>query len=227
MEKAEEQLASLEEQIAGVKERIDRFGRTPLSGAREKALIYCLRRVAEVGEGCLILAKASLASPMFVLTRALFETLLWSFWVSLSEENGRNFTQGAANELTRVAQKNLRAGTAKIEDKTTGDDKTAEFLDRPEMINIPKRLRFEKIAKESGVERLYNVVYGFLSMMAHGNTFGLTSKSTAKQQTSIALASVEAILQAINTIVDNWFLFGRITPHDEVFRILGICELVT
>src|SRR6266508_5064430 len=171
----QEVISALREHISQSEKDFADFENRHYNGIREKAVIYCLQHAIDLAKVCLITVNEGLPDSLTTLSRAILETLFWVRYVTLSKENAQEFVDSTINEMKRAARKNLNAGYAKIHDRETGEDKTKEILDSALMKDIPKRVSIENAAQQGGLERVYTNVYGFISMIAHGRAYNLST----------------------------------------------------
>jgi len=68
---------------------------------------------------------------------------------------------------------NLVARYGRVADKETGEDKSQELLESPQMKGVRKPRPMIDVAKTAGLEKLYRQVYGAMPMEVHSNTFGI------------------------------------------------------
>lgn len=201
---------------------IDDFSKRNFTGVRERATIHCLRRAADIVDGFILTAEDYLTESANILERGLFETLVITRWVTLSDENAQTFNDGAIYEMKRLARKNLKAGYAKIIHKINQEDKTIDFLQSTLMKTLPKRLRIEEMAKEANLEKMYSMYYGFQSMRAHGIALLDILKGSVEEDLYIAARATGGFICAINVIIKDWIVKREQTPMAEIKRITGI-----
>jgi len=225
-EKAPEDLAgvtaALQEEIDQAEHLVKDLTGRQFNGKREKALVYCLRHALELAKASLLCVTSSLPNALALLSRALLESLFWTRYLSLSDENAEAFEQSAHEDLKRIARKNLRAGFARIVDENTHDDKTNEFLKSDPMNVIQRRLRIEEVAEAGGLGRLYSMLYGFDSIYSHGTAFGLDEDADAGPQLYTSALSSLGYLQCINLMSTDWIKQRTVTPSSTISQSLGI-----
>jgi hypothetical protein len=76
------------------------------------------------------------------------------------------------------------------------------------------------MARESGLEKPYDLAWGIISLLAHGN-----DTTSLVQENDLLLACVEAarsFLEAIHLIVLNRVREHRLTVATEIEAILGV-----
>lgn len=109
------------------------------------------------------------------------------------------------------------AGNARVKNRDTGEDASAEFLESAQMKNIPKRKSVEEQAKEADVLDLYTVFYRLLSLETHGHQI-------ASEEASAVVTLCETHLQGIGAIsratgqAGVWWLLHRSWPDNESIR---------
>ncbi|MCJ7667543.1 MAG: DUF5677 domain-containing protein [Anaerolineae bacterium] len=212
----------LKYEIETAYKNVDDFGKRHFNGTRENALVFCLKRAADTAKGCEILAGARLSVPLYILTRSLFESLIWVYWIAMSDDNAQAFVNATANELNRLARKNLATGHAKVVDRITQEDKTQKLLESSWAKDISPRRKIENMAKEAGLGRIYTQLYGFLSMQAHGSTFGFESETSVEEDLLVVTASANVLMECINLVVKKWIVQRKRSSKKEIYTVLGI-----
>ena len=151
---------SLREQSRLLKEasEIDATGQPD---ARDDIIRLLLRRSSELARGTAALGAEENSASLGVLFRSLLETLISMLWISISTANAEVQSEAGVAELSRALKINLNSGNAKIKNRHTGEDATAEFLASERMKNIQKRKSVADQAEEAGVSDLYNIFYRF------------------------------------------------------------------
>lgn len=181
-----------------------------------------LRRAAELVRGAAALGADQNAACLGILGRCLLEQLITVLWAVRSHENAQTHQSAAKTELTKALRINLQAGKAKIKNKYTGEDATAEFLESEQMKNIPRRKSVEELAKDAGISDLYTVFYRFMSLDTHGHHGTLKDDSEAIAQCEMHLQGIGAISRAIGQGC-VWWLLHRSWPDNEAIRdVLGL-----
>lgn len=225
-DKSLEAIEHLREEVRISRRNIDDFGKRHFNGMRESAVIHCLKRAADIADGFILVAEATLVESANILERSLFEALVVTRWVTLSDVNAQTFSEGALNELKRILRKNLQSGNAKIFSRKGQGDKTAEFLHSEVMNGIPKRIRIEEIAKEAGLERIYTMYFGFQSLLVHGTSLGIKFDegyvNGEEKSLYIAVMAAGGFMYAINQTTRDWIVKREQTSMAEILRILGI-----
>jgi Family of unknown function (DUF5677) len=189
---------------------------------REKALLFCYRRALDLAKGCLEISSKELPESLITLTRALIEALIWARFITLSEENAHNFINSPLNEMKRTMKKNLAAGYAHIFDRNSNEDKTKVIMESEEIKKIPHRLTIEKAARDSGLIRLYTMLYGFMSMSAHGITYGIDIRKDVKTDLYASLCTAVGALECIEAITNEWITNRKHLSDEILSHLLGI-----
>jgi hypothetical protein len=198
------------------------FDRRTYNRDREKALLYCYHRALDLAKGCLEISSDELPESLITLTRALIEALIWTRYITLSEENANNFINSPLHEMKRVARKNLVAGYAHIYDRKSNEDRTTEIMDSELMRIIPPRITIEKAAKAAGLERLYTNIYGFMSMSAHGITYGIEIGKDIKTDLYASICTAIGALECIEVISNEWITNRKHVRNEILSHLLGI-----
>lgn len=183
---------------------------------RDKVLRYFMDRAAQLGEACF--RTSDLQMPLFVLARVLCEDFFTMYWASLSEENSTEYSKVALSEMAKMLRHNLKNKRARVRDIPSGKDVTAEFL--PELEgHVTKKKTIEQIAKESGLSKVYDIVYRYDSLEVHGNTFGLSDLRSEMDGIAVAVSAINAFLRVILSVADNK---DQPLTADEVLSVLNM-----
>ncbi len=211
---------SLREQSRLLKEasEIDATGQPD---ARDDIIRLLLRRSSELARGTAALGAEENSASLGVLFRSLLETLISMLWISISTANAEVQSEAGVAELSRALKINLNSGNAKIKNRHTGEDATAEFLASERMKNIQKRKSVADQAEEAGVSDLYNIFYRFLSLETHGHQ---TECEEESQQTLsiINLQGIGAVCRAIGHAGVRWLLRRERTDNESLRDALGL-----
>ena len=216
------EINGLRYEIKAAKKNIADYSKRHFNSTRENALIFCLQRAHDLAEGCNLLAETKLLTPVYALTQGLLESLIWVRWIALSNENAQAFVDTTANELKRIARKNLATGHAKVVDRVTHEDKTRELLQSAWAKGISPRLKIEDAAKAAGLERLYTQMYGPLSMQTHGTAFGFELKTSVDEEMVSILAVANVSMESINLVVKNWIVERKLTMVSDIYDVLRL-----
>jgi hypothetical protein len=63
----------------------------------------------------------------------------------------------------------LSSGVAVMRHKATAEDRTPQVVNSPHLSRANRPPRIEEMARAGGLEKLYTLLYGFMSILAHGN----------------------------------------------------------
>lgn len=181
-----------------------------------------LRRTSELARGAAALGADQNPSCLGILGRCLLEQLISSLWAIRSVENTEAHQMAAKAELAKAFKINLMRGNAKVKNKITGEDVTAEFLQTAQMKKIPKRKSVEEQAREADVLDLYTVFYRFMSLETHGHQNAPGESPAVAELCEIYLQGIGAICRAIGQAC-VWWLLHRSWPDNESIRaVLGL-----
>jgi len=217
MRSRNEHLLELRQMVDQLKARVDHAQYRNSDKQQDKIVLHLMNRAIQIGEACFV--ASDLATPVLVLLRVLCEDLLLLFWISRSEENAAGYAKASISDFAKIARVNLQGGRAKVVHRSTGEDKTEAFLPKLKRLGAPRK-RIETLARNSGLGKLYDILYRFASSEVHANTFGVLSAADADEALSTAFPAINSLLQAIILIADN-----RSTPAEEILRVLHIEDL--
>ena len=179
-----------------------------------------LSRSAELLRGAASLGKEVNPTALEVIARALLENLITILWVQVDAAHPDHLKEAAVAELARMARVNLKAGKARILNRETGEDATAEFLASDRFKNLPRRMSVEDRAKQAGVEDLYNVFYRSLSMGVHGHSLG--AGDTSLELAVMHMQGVGAIALATGHSGVRWLVHRERTDNGTLRNMLGL-----
>jgi len=215
-------LVALSHRLEVAEQDAEDYSARRLNRIQEKAVVYCLEHAIDVARGCLLAVKSKLPASLNILSRALLETLIWTRFITLSEENAQRFSDDAMHELKRSARRNLTAQYARVVDNVSGEDKTGEILNSPLLKNIPRRLSLEDAARDGGLLRVYSAVYGFNSIYAHGKAFGLSKTADPEREFYTSACAALGALQCTNLLASDWIVRQKQTESAILKRLLGM-----
>ncbi len=191
--------------------------------------LYRLVIAVENASACALLAKNGFIVPLVTIERSIFESLISTYWASLSPKNVTIILDAESQELCRIMRKNLKNGRAQIRNKNTGAIETDRILDMPEVVGAKRPPKMDKMAGEAGIKNIYDMFYGMLSMWSHANAtmmIGkelLASKRNESEPTIYAsMCFVHACLKAIHLIVVNFIREKRPTKREEIEIMLNV-----
>ncbi len=223
MTTVDEYLIKLQVQVDELNARVASQAFENVATQQDKILLSFLSRANQISVGCLLVGRARLGTPLFVLTRVLCEDLFLIAWISLSESNAAVYANTVVWELARIGLLNIEKGRAKIVSKTTGADCTATMVPKIKDLKTDRN-NVEQLAGELGLGKVYDILYRSMSPEVHGKTFGMAS-SSEDNGLAAALSAVISLIQTICLIADNKVIHNRTTTADEVLRILRIDTL--
>jgi hypothetical protein len=219
--------AKVEDYAKGLSDHAERLAFTATldgagkSCARDDQVRKILARAAELVRGASALGRDRNAVALGVLARTIVESLILLLWVEISEENALHQSKAGLAELTRVARVNMEQGTLKVWNRKTGQDATAEFLKSDRFKGLTKSKKVVDMAKEAGVEHLYDVLYRVQSMATHGHEFGAEG---ADQDSAliVEMQAIGAMIKAIGHAGIRWLLNRERTDNESLRTVLGI-----
>jgi hypothetical protein len=191
-------------------------------------LVAQLQIAADNAVGCAMLAEADLAAPLAIVARSLLEGLFVTYWALVSDENARTVLLSFRNEQARILRNLLRKQRGMVRSKTTGENVTDELLAGPLFGDAKRRLVVFDVAKEDGLEKLYDVFYPFLSMLAHGTAVEILAAAAAgpelRQQEMMRglIEAARSLLRCTRLIINNKIRLGRGTTRNELEAILRV-----
>lgn len=186
----------------------------------DAAIRVMLSRSAELLRGVASLGNDANATALEVVARALLENLISILWVQVDAAHPNHLEQATVAELARMARVNLRAGKARIMNRETGEDATAQFLTSDRFKNLPRRMSIEDRAKQAGVEDLYNVFYRSLSMGVHGHSIG--KGGSGIELAVMHMQGAGAIALATGHSGVRWLVHRERTDNETLRRLLGL-----
>lgn len=179
-----------------------------------------LSRSSELLRGAASLGNDVNPIALEVIARALLENLITILWVQVDAAHSDHLKKAAVTEIARMARVNLKAGKARVMNRETGEDSTAEFLASDRFKNLPRRMSVEDRAKQAGVEDLYNIFYRSLSMGVHGHSLG--GSDTSLERTIMHMQGVGAIAFATGHSGVRWLIHRERTDNETLRKLLGL-----
>lgn len=190
--------------------------------ARDEFTRQQLRRASELVKGAVALGAIENSACLGILSRSLLEQLITVLWGIRSVENAESQMGAGPAELAKALKMNLKAGTAKMLDRDTDEDLTAQFLEKEQAKRTRRRKSVEDQAKEAEVQDLYTVFYRLLSLETHGHNETPSEKSKSDKLCIIHLQGIGGISRAIGQAC-VWWLMHRHWPDNESLRdVLGL-----
>jgi hypothetical protein len=218
-----EYLVQLHGLVDDIKRRSESSIYANASREQETILLHFLNRTAQVAQACFLTGGEGLGTPLYVMMRVLCEDLFLSFWVATSTANADDYRDQALSELARMAVVNLEKGQAKLVTVSTGKDQIKAVTSEIRHEFVKPRTNIEQIAKQVGLEKVYDSVYRFASSEVHAKTF-TSDRPIAVDEEGIkaALPAIIALARSVMLIVDNCLVSKRTTTKQEVLGILNI-----
>ncbi|MCC4118644.1 DUF5677 domain-containing protein [Aromatoleum toluclasticum] len=186
----------------------------------DAAVREMLSRSSELLRGAASLGNDGNPIALEVIARALLENMITILWVQVDAAHPQHLKNAAVAELTRMIRVNLKAGNARVMNRETGADSTAEFLASDGFKNLPRRMSVEDRAKQAGVEDLYNIFYRSLSMGVHGHS--LEGGDTSLELTVMHMQGVGAIALATGHSGVRWLVHRERTDNETLRKLLGL-----
>ena len=177
---------------------------------------------ADFAAGRALLGKARLAGPTASVTRSLVESFFGTYWASLTDANGRKIMDSGRRELMRIMRVNLVAGHARITHRETGKNHTGEVLKSRKMSEAERLPRFDHMAREAGIGKVYDVMYGMLSLLSHTGMAGAQAVRKPDEAIHGYLHAATAITRCLHLIISNRVRGRKVTTKDEIASILKI-----
>lgn len=184
---------------------------------RDEFARHQLRRAAELIRGAAALGSVENPACLGILSRSLLEQLITVLWGIRSVENAVSQIGAGPAELAKALRINLKAGTAKVFDRSTKEDVTASYLKSEQATQSRRRKSVEGQAKEADVLDLYTVFYRFLSLETHGHNESPTEKADITALCIVHLQGMGGISRAIGQAC-IWWLMHRHWPDNESLR---------
>jgi hypothetical protein len=185
-------------------------------------LVDRLRVACENAAGCCLLAESDLPAPLLTVTRSLFESLISTFWASLSDDNARTVVEASQREMARLMRNLLFHGRATVQDTTTGKNVTGKVLQSDIVAEAKRPPRLDCMAQDAKIKNIYDAIYGFLSMFAHGTATEILVRMGREEPTFAGLETSHAALESRHLIAGNRISERRATSREELERIFNI-----
>ena len=211
-------------ELAAIEQEIGRL-RTVLDPANpiHEYFLHRLMMACENATGADLLGSASLATPLTAVARALFESVIVTYWASLNDENATEAMTAAERELLRIMRNTITKGRANILHKTTREIENEAVLNHPMMKEGRRPKRFDEMAEEAGIKNIYDTFYGFLSLFAHGTASKIHMDAILSKGPPIYenMSLVRGCVKAISLISKNR-IEGRQTDKSDLEKILKV-----
>lgn len=171
---------------------------------------------------CVVLAENSLGAPLSSVARSTLENFFAIYWASQTDENGTILMDAMHKEMLRIMRLNLNQCHAEIRHKETGAVHTQEILGDPRMAHAKRPPGFRDMADKAGLGKLYDISYGFMSLLSHGTATELLANRNQEEMITSGLCLVNATINCIYLIIVNRIREKRQTNINEFQPILKI-----
>jgi hypothetical protein len=216
-------LRKLQKAIAELKLHLAMPAYATKPGKQTAILVHFLNRTLQMSEASGLLAGTRLGTPLVALMRVICEDLFLCFWAAQSEKNAEEYEHSISSELLRLVRVMLVNERGMVRHTATHEDVTASILKQLKDVKTD-RIKIEQLAMKLGLSRLYDMLYRYPSLEAHGKAFGLPSPSQ-EEGIFAMLSSVVVLVNAIRLVSDNAVLENRPTTAIELLTFIGIEDI--
>ena len=185
-------------------------------------LLIRLRIARDNAKGALILAQNGLGPPLITVTRSLFESLFSTYWATLNLQNAHTMMHFTQNETFRIIRDLLKKRVGLIQHRQTGEDLTNQLLQEKVFANMKRPPRFDVMAKESDIVKIYDAFYGMFSMFAHGNATDLLPAKLPDDFAASVAEAARSLFECLHAIVKAHIRHQQRPAPEELSLILGI-----
>jgi hypothetical protein len=186
------------------------------------ALRHVLHELIDVLRGAMITGYSTLPISSAAVARAAFERMVLAYWIATDVSNAQDYAGESKNELARQIRKLIEKKVAKTTDVDSGEDTTKRTRSDPALANLTKRRGMEEMARAAGIEDLFSTFYGWISMLAHGNTFNLPIATT--EILSMTEYVTAASAAAVSHVTRRWYIDRKPAAKKQLLQIFGIRE---
>jgi hypothetical protein len=130
--------------------------------------------------------------------------------------------ESSGREMARLVRNILSSRRGAVWDRTSGLEVTDRVLASAEIKEARRPPRFDVMAEQAAIKNIYDAVYGFLSMFAHGTATDLIANMEREEPTFGALEASLALLKALHLIVTKHVRKRCSVSHEEIERILNV-----
>ena len=183
----------------------------------DRVMRQSLKTGSELMASCATLAFGPHELAVNILIRSLIELGLKAHWATLSTENAKHLLASSKEQAKAIFMVNAGTGIAKIRDKD-GNDLTSEFVESGRAKRGQKQLSVELMAKQCGLQDIYNIFYRFQSMHTHGNETSGESSATRPE----TLCCVGAFSMFLGHVGVRWLVSRRRPDNEEIRDLLGL-----
>jgi len=193
--------------LHGLVEEIRRRNESPIyrraAQTHERVLLHFLYRTGQIAQACFLTGSEGLGTPLYVLMRVICEDLFLSLWIANTPGNAEGYKTQALSELTRMVAVNLEKGFAALTQVSTGEDRTAALTPEIRQRFIQPRTKIDQIAKQVGLEKVYDFVYRVASLEVHSKSFTTDRPMIDDEGLRSALPAIISLVQSVILVVDN------------------------
>jgi hypothetical protein len=170
----------------------------------------------------------------------MYETLLRVAWVVQSDENAEEFRHIGFNLMLKYVKGIVEKGHGKItpaevDPENTEDARQAlevsdSIISHIKNAKVPAAPHWNRMATETGLEMLHGQLYGYLSIGAHGSTFGFEQDETTEDgmegsmpfgNTFSLVTFADGLVAATCAVSRDWALYRKVAGAKEIMQILG------
>jgi Family of unknown function (DUF5677) len=164
----EEYISEMQETLAFLEKILAEFKKLPHLNTQGLLSYYFADRARKVGNACLRIL--DLDAPLAILCRVLCEDFINLYWVTQSPENAIYYTKRSISEMGKVTK---RLFSRMIEEKKNEGENLEMNIDFDKLAPKVKTKTLKDMAKEVGLDALYDHVYRSESMSVHGHNWGI------------------------------------------------------
>lgn len=179
-------------------------------------------RCSELVRGAGTLGRENNSVALGVVFRTVIESLILLLWVVQSEENAKHQECAGLAEFARIAKINILEKNLKVMTREGGVESGEELLQSEVFQGLQKSKNVVDMAKEAGVQFIYDVLYRFQSMSTHGHELGDNLDNNSK--IIIDLEAIAAISVTIGHVGVRWLLNRERTDNKTLAQLLGLDE---
>lgn len=189
----------------------------------QEYFLHRLMMAYENAVGAALLGKAGLSTPLIAVARALFESVIATYWASLNDRNAAEAVAAAKREIMRIMRFTVSRGRAKFVNKETGAIENARVMEHPTMKEARRPKQLAEMADEAGIRNVYDMLYGMLSLFAHGTAAKMHMDAVLRRKAPIyeSMSLVRSCVKAVALICTNQ-IEGRKTDHSALESILKV-----
>jgi Family of unknown function (DUF5677) len=220
-----EALNRLENKNSQIRESLEAINHRQPQNKRDIILIPMLSRALELSESNSLLVRSGFAESANMILRGLLENLIQVQWISLSEENAEKFERAMENDILINIKSMLKNNHAEVRNTETGEVVTEKFLENEKLKKFEEIIKFGNLSRETGLEKLYAMLYGSISSRAHGIwTPALADENAEKRQEYLLVltSATSSLAGCINNIVLQWTTFQNNLSVEQIHKLLGI-----